>query len=137
MKLKSDGKFQALTGLGDNTVIRSVQVLELQDGNDSNDFLEDNQVLLVMGSLNLPNFGNVSAATFNGTDWKPLFLTTTTGNRPGTIASLFSQRQQKFSPGGKKTSERLRNPDLPCHRPGPCLLARLLGCVGIIHSPPP
>ncbi|CAZ84439.1 unnamed protein product [Tuber melanosporum] len=105
MKLKSDGKFQALTGLGDNTVIRSVQVLELQDGNDSNDFLEDNQVLLVMGSLNLPNFGNVSAATFNGTDWKPLFLTTTTGNRPGTIASLFSQRQQKFSPGGKKLAK--------------------------------
>ncbi|PWW78864.1 hypothetical protein C7212DRAFT_156503 [Tuber magnatum] len=102
MKLKSDGKFQALAGLGDNTVIRSVQVLELQDGNDSNDFLDDNQILLVMGSLNLPNFGNASAATFDGTNWKPLFLTTTADSQPGTIVSVFSQKQQKFSPGGKK-----------------------------------
>jgi hypothetical protein len=117
MKLKSDRKFQALSmlseyvpdihlltpaiaGLGDNTVIRNIQVLELQDGNDSNDFLDDNQVLLVMGSLNLPNFGNASAATFDGTSWKPLLLTTTADNRPGTIVSLFSQKQQKFSSGG-------------------------------------
>lgn len=114
MKLKS-GKFQALSmlpkyfsiyllisaiaGLGDNTVIRNIQVLELQDGSDSNDFLDDDQVLLVMGSLNLPNFGNASAATFDGTNWKPLFLTTTADNQPGTIASLFSQKQQKFTSG--------------------------------------
>jgi len=120
MKLKSDRKFQALSmlseyvpifpdiyllisaiaGLGDNTVIRSIQVLELQDGNDSNDFLDNNQVLLAMGSLNLPNFGNASAATFDGTSWKPLLLTTTADNLPGTIVSLFSQKQQKFSSGG-------------------------------------
>jgi len=117
MKLKSDRKFQALSmlskyvpdihlltpaiaGLGDNTVIRNIQVLELQDGNDSNDFLDDNQVLLAMGSLNLPNFGNASAATFDGTSWKPLLLATTADNRPGTIVSLFSQKQQKFSSGG-------------------------------------
>ncbi|CUS11012.1 unnamed protein product [Tuber aestivum] len=105
MKLKSDGKFQALAGLGNSTVIRSIQVLELQNGNDSNDFLDDDQVLLVMGSLNLPNFGNASAATFDGTNWKPLFLTTTADNQPGTIVSLFSQRQQKFSPGGKKLAK--------------------------------
>ncbi|RPA96149.1 hypothetical protein L873DRAFT_1695240 [Choiromyces venosus 120613-1] len=102
MKLKSDGKFEGLSGLGANTVVRNVQVLEVQKGNASNDFLDDNQILLVMGSLNLPNFGNASAAAFDGTNWKPLFLTTTSNNQPGTIVSLFSEKQQKFSPGGKK-----------------------------------
>jgi hypothetical protein len=88
-------------GLGDNSTVRNVQVLELQKSGNSNDFLGGNQILLAMGSLNLPGFGNASAATFNGTNWRPFLLSSTTDGDPGTIVSLFSQKQQKFSSGGE------------------------------------
>ena len=90
-----------VAGLGNNTTVRNIQVLELQNHGNSNDFLQDKQTLLAMGSLSLPNFGNASAATFDGSSWKPLLLTSTANNEPGTIVSLFSQKQQKFSSKGE------------------------------------
>ncbi|KAL9103424.1 MAG: hypothetical protein Q9163_001526 [Psora crenata] len=78
--------------LGNRTTIRGLSVLPLR---------KDHQMtLLVTGELDLPNFGNASAALFNGTTFSP-FILSTSRNGPGSLSQLFSERQVSFEdPGG-------------------------------------
>ncbi|KAF7731991.1 hypothetical protein EC973_007096 [Apophysomyces ossiformis] len=63
----------------------------------SNDFslhqfpAHSGDILLVMGSLNIEPFGNVSAALFDGTSWYPYVLATKIDGMPGSIRQIFHE----------------------------------------------
>lgn len=103
--IKYDGsKLQNLGGdiFGDRTTIRGLSILQLKKNHESSDLVDRGMALLVTGELNLPNFGNVSAALFNGTNFTP-FILSTSANGPGSISQLFSEKVLDFqSSGGHK-----------------------------------
>lgn len=101
--IKYDGsRLQSLGGdtFGDRTTILGLSYLQLKKNHESSDLVERGMVLLVTGELNLPNFGNVSAALFNGTNFTP-FLLSTSANGPGSISQLFSEKVFDFQSSGK------------------------------------
>lgn len=100
--IKYDGsKFEPVGApLGDQTTIRGLSFLQLNDNHESSDLVERGMTLLVTGQLSLPNFGNASAALFNGTTFTP-FIISTSGNNPGSLSQLFSQKKGSFKTSGK------------------------------------
>jgi len=109
--MKYDGSTWHAVGetLGKQTVIRGLQVLMLTKKHNSNDLIEKDQTLLLTGQLDLPSFGNASAALFNGTTFSPFILSTTSGNAPGSLSQMFSQKRNFFKAGGKSNALFLRN----------------------------
>lgn len=101
--MKYDGsKFQTIEDngmLGDQTIIQGLSMLSLNDDHDKNDLVPQGMVLLVTGSLNLPNFGNASAALFDGTSFAP-FILATSGSGPGSLSQLFSEKTVDFKSSG-------------------------------------
>ncbi|MCJ1477596.1 hypothetical protein MMC13_006269 [Lambiella insularis] len=86
--------------LGTQTTIRGLSMLSLSQNHADNSLVPANLALLVTGQLDLPSFGNASAALFNGTTFSP-FILSNSGNGPGSISQLFTENQQSFSsPGG-------------------------------------
>ncbi len=100
--MKYDGsKFRSIgDSLGKETTILGLSVLQLSKNHESSDLVPSNTVLLVTGQLNLPDFGNVSAALFNGTTFSP-FILSTSGNGPGSLTNLFSEKAVKFVNAGE------------------------------------
>lgn len=98
-----DGKTFRSVGdtLGKTTRIRGLQVLSMLKGHDKNDLLDRDKTLLVTGQLNLPNFGNASAALFDGTTFTPFILSTSANNSPGSLSQFVSQKQNFFKGSGK------------------------------------
>ncbi|KAF5125337.1 Bud site selection protein RAX2 [Metarhizium anisopliae] len=82
------------------TILRSLQVFSLTKSHASTQLLGENQALMMTGSIVIPNVGIASAAIFNGTHYLPYALTTNSGNVPGTIARIFTQKDDFFSTGG-------------------------------------
>lgn len=101
--MKYDGSTWHTVGdtLGKQTTIRGLQVLMLSKEHDSNDLVDKDQTLLLTGQLDLPSFGNASAALFNGTTISPFILSTTGNNAPGSLSQMFSQKRNFFKAGGK------------------------------------
>ena len=100
--MKYDGNnFQTVGDvLGKQTTIRGLSVLNLNKDHDSgNNLVSSGMTLLVTGELALPTFGNASAALFNGTTFSP-FILSTSGNGPGSISQLFSEKQVSFKNAG-------------------------------------
>lgn len=96
-----DGKqwLSASEGLGAGTTIRGLQVLSLAKNHDSTNLISDNQVLLVLGQINVTSFGNASAVLFNGTAFTP-FLLSTSQNAPGSLSQAFVENPQNFFSSG-------------------------------------
>ena len=88
--------------LGDHTTIRGLSVLQLgsSDKHAESDLVGGDMTLLVTGELDLPGFGNASAALFNGTTFTP-FILSTSGNSPGSLSQLFSEKRMDFTSSGK------------------------------------
>lgn len=103
--MKYDGSTFKPVGalLGDQTTIRGLSVLQLSGNHESSDLVERGMTLLVTGQLNLPTFGNASAALFNGTTFTP-FIISTSGNNPGSLSQLFSENKPTFKSSGKTYS---------------------------------
>ena len=116
--------------LGNQTTIRGLSVLKLNKNHDNgNSFVSSGMILLITGELDLPDFGNASAALFNGTTFSP-FILSTSGNGPGSISQLFSEKQVSFKDAGmylpsvqmrlvltlfsRSHGCRLRCPDISC-----------------------
>lgn len=102
--MKYDGSKLVSLGdtFGDGTTIRGLSILYLKKTHESSDLVERGMALLVSGELNLPNFGNASAALFNGTNFTP-FILSTSANGPGSISQLISEKVLDFkSSGGHK-----------------------------------
>lgn len=103
--MKYDGEkwIKSDKGLEKDTVLRGMQVFTLTEGHDDSDILDNKQALMLTGSIVIPDFGTAGAAIFNGTHYQPYALTTSSGGSAGSggsIAKIFSQKQNFFSSGG-------------------------------------
>lgn len=84
-----DGENHIVTGLlSQGTTIRGLAVVNAESNHQSNDYLARDEMLLVMGQLNITNFGPASAATFNGTAMMPLVLASKADGSVGSISQL-------------------------------------------------
>ncbi|KAJ5929345.1 hypothetical protein N7454_007193 [Penicillium verhagenii] len=54
------------------------------------------ETLLLMGQLIIPDFGNASAALYNGTTVTPFILSSTYDGQPGSMSQLFSENQNPY-----------------------------------------
>jgi len=99
--MKFDGKdwHTAKHDLGSATVIRSLQVFPTTEGHEDSDLLDDKEVLMLTGAIELPGFGMASAAIYNGTDFQPYAITTSSSDNPSSIAKIFSQKDNFFKSG--------------------------------------
>ncbi|KAK1764687.1 cortical protein marker for cell polarity-domain-containing protein [Phialemonium atrogriseum] len=97
--MKYDGSQWNSTGqaLLPGTNIRSLQMFSLKSSHDSSPLLDSKQALMLTGSIVLPNFGSASAVLFNGVTFEPFALTTGAGNGLGSIAHIFSEKQNFFT----------------------------------------
>lgn len=84
---------------GRNTDIRGIQVLTLSNNHAQSNIIDQSQDLLLMGQINITNFGTASAALFNGTTLIP-FLLATKGQdgqtEPGSLSSIFVENPNSF-----------------------------------------
>ncbi|KAL8995355.1 MAG: hypothetical protein Q9169_004897 [Polycauliona sp. 2 TL-2023] len=89
--------------LGEQTTIKGLAMLQLDDSHDKSDLVDPKMVLLITGSLDVPDFGNASAALYDGTTFIP-FILSTSGNGPGSLSQLFSENDVDFTSleGGMK-----------------------------------
>jgi hypothetical protein len=102
-------------GLGTGSVIQGLQVFTTTGNHGSSGFLAKNNVLMVLGSLNVPEFGNVSAAIFNGTAWTPYALTgATTGT--SSLNQVFVEKPFNFFKSGSKSENFLSHISILCTR---------------------
>ncbi|KAI1948688.1 hypothetical protein LOZ12_005480 [Ophidiomyces ophidiicola] len=82
---------------GEQTTILGLQILGLRENHEETPFLERRQALLLTGQIQLPRFGMVSGAIYNGTTVEPLILSSTSDGKPGSISGLFSENEIKIS----------------------------------------
>ena len=103
--VKYDGSSYHSVGdtLGSETTILGLSMLSLSKPHDSSSLVDASMVLVVTGQLNLPSFGNTSAALFNGTTFSP-FILSNQGNNPGSLSQLFSEKQITFTAAGKSNA---------------------------------
>jgi len=86
--------------LGSQTRIEGLQVLELTQPHAANNGIDANQILLVTGQLDLPNFGNASAAVYDGSTFTPFLLSTMNDGSPGSLRRAFATSPGNFlTPG--------------------------------------
>jgi hypothetical protein len=109
--MKYDGSTWNSVGdvLGSGTDIRGLQVLSLTTNHASSALVSAGQTLMLTGALNIPGFGNASAALFNGTNFQPFALTTTSSNTGGSLSQIFSQEQNFFQSARTLSAEHLLN----------------------------
>ncbi|KAF9699731.1 hypothetical protein EKO04_002250 [Ascochyta lentis] len=87
---------------GANTDIRGIQVLSLSKSHAQSDIIDQSQDLLLMGQINITDFGTASGALFNGTTLAPFLLATTAQNTPGSLSSIFVENPNMFFKQSKK-----------------------------------
>ncbi|MCJ1309212.1 hypothetical protein MMC25_002869 [Agyrium rufum] len=100
--IKYDGSEFSSPGdvFGEKTTILGLSMLSVTKDHGNTDLIPRNMVLLLTGQLNLIGFGNVSAALYNGSTFQP-FLLSTSGNNPGSLSQMITQKQLTFNaPGG-------------------------------------
>jgi hypothetical protein len=101
--MKSDGSAWQQAGqsaLQPGSVIRGLQIFSLTASHNDSSLLKSDESLLLTGSIVLSDFGSASAVLFNGETFTPFALTTNTGNTPGSIARVFSERADFFAKSG-------------------------------------
>ena len=100
--IKYDGaNFQPVSeDLGNETTILGLSMLDLSVNHAANNLVDPTMTLLITGQLNLPSFGNASAALFNGTTFSP-FILSTSGNGPGSLSQIFTEKTVVFATSGK------------------------------------
>lgn len=85
--------------LGSATLIQGLQVLSLTTAKTvsaPSSILSSTETLLVTGQLELPGFGNASAALWNGTAFAPFILSALSDGTPGTLRSAFVANPQNL-----------------------------------------
>lgn len=83
-------------GLGNSTSIRGLQLMTVTSNHDSSSLVDNDKVLLITGSIDVPNYGNASAVLFNGTTYEPFVLTSMDDGSEGTLANMFVQNPGNF-----------------------------------------
>ncbi|KAF2207647.1 hypothetical protein CERZMDRAFT_88315 [Cercospora zeae-maydis SCOH1-5] len=91
-----DGSWTPASGLGDSTSIRKLQIMPLTSNHDSSATVANNQVLMILGNINIPDQGNASAVLFNGTMYEPYILTNMDNGSQGSLSAIFVQNPNNF-----------------------------------------
>jgi hypothetical protein len=81
---------------GDGTEVRGIQVLSLSENHEQSDLIDAGQDLLLMGQINITDFGTASGALFNGSDLIPFLLATTAEHTAGSLSSVFVENPNSF-----------------------------------------
>ncbi|SMY24736.1 unnamed protein product [Zymoseptoria tritici ST99CH_1A5] len=96
----ADNTWTPATGLGPDSSIRKLQIMPLSTPHANSELMSSNQVLLILGAVELPSLGNASAVLFNGTAYEPFILTSMQGGGQGSLSALFVSRPQNLMSGG-------------------------------------
>lgn len=87
------------------TIITSLQMFSLTDDHLKSDLVDQDQALLLAGSIGIPGFGTSSGAIYNGTTLQPYILTssanTTVG--PGSLSKVFVEKEDFFKSSSSKS----------------------------------
>lgn len=92
----SNNIWTGVSGLGPGTSIRGVQVMSLTSNHDNTNLVPKDEVLMLIGNINLASYGNASAALFNGTTFTPFILTNRQDGNQGSIGKMFVSNPQNF-----------------------------------------
>lgn len=97
--LNYDGsKFRSAGSLfSKGTTIRGMDILPINQDHSSVSLLKNDQTLLIMGELVIPDFGNASAALYNGTAVTPFILSSKYNGEPGSMSHLFTENQNPYT----------------------------------------
>lgn len=103
--MKYDGSWaSASITLEPETVITSLQMFSLTQEHDKSDLIDQNQALLLTGSIVIPGFGSASGAIYNGTTLQPYVLTSsmnaTVGS--GSLSKVFVEKENFFKSSSSK-----------------------------------
>jgi hypothetical protein len=94
----ADSKFKSPGNLfSKGTEIRGMEVLPVNQDHSSVSLLNNDQTLLIMGDLNIPDFGLASAALYNGTAITPFILSSKYDGKPGSMSQLFTEHQNPYT----------------------------------------
>jgi hypothetical protein len=103
--MKYDGKWtSASIALDPDTVITSLQMFSLTKKHDKSDLIDEDEALLLTGSISIPGFGVTSGAIYDGTTLQPYILTSNTNTTvgSGTIFKVFVERDDFFKSSSSK-----------------------------------
>ncbi|POS88454.1 hypothetical protein EPUL_000147 [Erysiphe pulchra] len=105
--MKSDGDSWTSIShlLGPGTEVKGLQVLSLTSNHASSDIVHSSSILLVIGALNLPVFGTVSGALFNGTSFQPYIITSSFNGGPGSLSKFFAEKEIIFQSEDSKLAK--------------------------------
>lgn len=97
--LDYDGsKFRSTGNIFDKgTTIRGLEALPLSENHDDNDLLKNDLALLITGQLVIPDFGNASAALFNGSALTPFILSSTYEGQSGSMSHIITENKNPYS----------------------------------------
>lgn len=70
--------------------------MSLTEKHQLSSLVPSDEVLLITGSIELPDNGNASAVLYNGTSFQPFILTTTANGGQGTLSGMFVQNPSNF-----------------------------------------
>lgn len=82
---------------GDGTTVRGLEALPLSKNHEDSDYLDKDLALLITGQLVIPDFGNASAALFNGTALTPFILSSTYHGEPGSMSRIITEHKNPYS----------------------------------------
>lgn len=82
---------------GDGTTIRGLEALPLSKNHEDTDYLDKDLALLITGQLVIPDYGNASAALFNGTALTPFILSSTYHGEPGSMSRIITEHKNPYS----------------------------------------
>ncbi|OQE40131.1 hypothetical protein PENCOP_c006G08505 [Penicillium coprophilum] len=88
----------------EGTIIRGLEVLPLHEDHSEASLLRNEQTLLIMGSLMIPDFGHASAALYNGTDITPFILSQRADGTPGSMSKFISEKKNPYTTDTKHHS---------------------------------
>ncbi|KAJ7901690.1 cortical protein marker for cell polarity-domain-containing protein [Mycena olivaceomarginata] len=75
--------------LESNTTVAQLTMVPLQDTHNANSIIQSDRMLMISGSLADSSFGNASSALFDGQNFFPYIVSTSSTGSSGTVSSLF------------------------------------------------
>lgn len=96
--------------LSSGTIVRGLELVDGYENHDSSNFLAQGEMLLVLGQLNITDFGRASAASFNGTAMMPVALASKADGSAGSVSQLAASRPR--TPRSESKSNIKNKPDV-------------------------
>lgn len=87
----------------EGTVIHALEVLPVRHDHSAASLLSNEQTLLIMGSLVIPDFGHASAALYNGTHITPFILSQQADGQPGSMSKFISENKNPYTTNSEFT----------------------------------